>query len=441
MFVKRVSLLIFLSTNFLSYEQFAIPDATLEAYTPKGFRASIPALPGIQMFAFHANVNKNITQVDPGDYRQDYTSPEGKVWSYFNSDLSLQIGDTVHYWVFVQFEKLGYRKDNVIWTVTELLQLPNGTCDPTSTEVNGQTQVCKNLVVFEDNFRGDKINENKWFLEQYIPTYSSVDSEFVSYQKKQCYINGDKLFIKPHAAQNDDDVNGELDFRGKCTRQSENECYLVRAIYLIVPPVASGRIVSKFKFRYGIIEIKAKLPAGDWIYPQIYLEKVSDPKEKIWISYARGNDQLVLRNKEDLGGKLLFGGLVIDPEEPGRSQFLKSKRNNSPFTKEMHVYTVIWTKDKLSLLVDGNQYGELDREALSLINFSEDDMVHIVLGVGVGGNNDFPDDAQSGNSRKPWKNRHPKEVKQFFNARSEWLSTWKGDNTALQVDYVKVTAL
>ncbi|EFA11591.1 Gram-negative bacteria binding protein 2 precursor [Tribolium castaneum] len=441
MFVKGVVLLLFLSTQFLCYEQFVIPDVTLEAYAPKGFRASIPALPGIQMFAFHMNVNKKISQVDPGDYRQDYTSPDGNVWSYFNSDLSLNIGDTVNYWIFVQHEKLGYRKDNVEWTVTELLQLPNGTCEPPLTVVSGQTQVCKGQVVFEENFRGDKINENKWTLEQYIPTYTSVDSEFVSYQKKQCYIFGEKLFIKPNPAQNDDDVNGELDFRGKCTRATERACHIVREIYLIVPPVASGRIVSKFKFRYGTVEIKAKLPAGDWIYPQIYLEKVSDPKDKIWISYARGNNQLLLKNKQDLGGNLLFGGLVIDPEEPGRSQFLKTKRSNTPFSREMHVYTVIWTKDKLSLLLDGTQYGEIDKEALSQFNFSDDDLVQIVLGVGVGGNNDFPDSVQSGNHKKPWVNKDPKEVKFFFNARSEWLGTWKGDNTALQVDYVKVTAL
>lgn len=33
-------------------------------------------------------------------------------------------------------------------------------------------------------------------------------------------------------------------------------------------PVISGRLVSKIPFKYGVIEIKAKLPSGDWIYPR-----------------------------------------------------------------------------------------------------------------------------------------------------------------------------
>lgn len=37
----------------------------------------------------------------------------------------------------------------------------------------------------------------------------------------------------------------------------------------ILPPVLSSRITSKgkFSFKYGKVEIKAKLPKGDWLYP------------------------------------------------------------------------------------------------------------------------------------------------------------------------------
>lgn len=69
--------------------------------------------------------------------------------------------------------------------------------------------------------------------------------------------------------------------------------------------------------------------------------------------------------------------------------------------------------------------------------------MHIVLGVGVGGVNDFPDDYRSENSIKPWKNKENKQVKKFFDARSSWIGSWKltTQNRALQVDSVKVWAL
>ena len=37
----------------------------------------------------------------------------------------------------------------------------------------------------------------------------------------------------------------------------------------ILPPVLSGRVSTRrsFSFRYGVLEMRAKLPSGDWIYP------------------------------------------------------------------------------------------------------------------------------------------------------------------------------
>lgn len=49
------------------------------------------------------------------------------------------------------------------------------------------------------------------------------------------------------------------------------ECELEAKSYIILPPVQTARITTKksFSFRYGIVEIGAKLPSGDWIVPGI----------------------------------------------------------------------------------------------------------------------------------------------------------------------------
>jgi hypothetical protein len=398
MFAKAIILFLILTT-FQCHGEFVIPEVTLEAYEPKGFRASIPALNGIQMFAFHGNINKPISQVDPGEYSQDYTSPTGNTWSYFNKDLKLKAGDVIHYWVFIQFLKLGYRKDNQVWNVTELVQLKNSSCETSPTTVRGRSVICKNSIIFEENFNGEGIDTKKWLIEQYIPTYTSLDYEFVSYQNDPtvCFLNDNKLFIKPKYAQSEAEVNGELDFRNRCTRKTDEECYKKREIYFIIPPVTSGRLVSDFRFKYGKVEIRAKLPAGDWIYPH--------------------------------------------PEEPHRSQYLKSTRNSKPFTSQMHTFVVLWDEDHISLQLNGIEYGKIDKRTMQEVNFADNDMVRLVLGVGVGGVNDFPDDFRSGTNVKPWRNKDNKQVKNFFTARSEWGKTWSGDNCALQVDYIKVWAL
>lgn len=65
----------------------------------------------------------------------------------------------------------------------------------------------------------------------------------------------------------------------------------------------------------------------------------------------------------------------------------------------------------------------------------------ITLGVGVGGNNDFPDTYVTGSGNtKPWNNMEVKEKRNFFDARDQWLPTW-GERARLEVDEVKVYAL
>ena len=55
---------------------------------------------------------------------------------------------------------------------------------------------------------------------------------------------------------------------GYCT-QSDNWGCAREGKHGILPPVMSGRIRTKgkFSFRYGRMEIEAKMPVGDWLWP------------------------------------------------------------------------------------------------------------------------------------------------------------------------------
>lgn len=86
----------------------------------------------------------------------------------------------------------------------------------------------------------------------------------------------------------------------------------------------------------------------------------------------------------------------------------------------------------------------------------------ISLAVAVGGHREFPNDAISTVSSKPWRNSGTKVRKlyfnsicyiknnclsihiffkallQFYEATNDWSTTWRGEDTDLVVDYVKV---
>lgn len=41
---------------------YEFPPVLIEVLTPRGFQVSIPDSPGIQLFAFHGNINKEMVQ-------------------------------------------------------------------------------------------------------------------------------------------------------------------------------------------------------------------------------------------------------------------------------------------------------------------------------------------------------------------------------------------
>lgn len=63
---------------------------------------------------------------------------------------------------------------------------------------------------------------------------------------------------------------------------------------------------------------------------------------------------------------------------------------------------------------------------------------HISIGVGVGGNADFPDRSTSMQHPKPWENFDPKAELNFWLDKEDWLPTWNGHDSGLVIDYVKV---
>ncbi|KAJ8954335.1 hypothetical protein NQ314_007118, partial [Rhamnusium bicolor] len=397
---------------------------------------------GVELLGFHGRVNKPISQIEPGDFSGDIKTGAGGYFTYYNPNLKLTVGDIVHYWVFVQHKQLGYRKDDLKWTVEEL-RLEPGTsgCDSSKTKISDRTKVCSHTVVFEDNF--ESLEESKWTLEQYIP--SEPDFEFVVYKKDAdvTFTKSNKLCIKPKFIDNEVELKETINLSKGCTK-SANSTNCVRRLYLIQNPIVSGRIVSKILFSYGEFEVKARLPS------EIYLE--DQHFRRILIAYSRGNAHLTGNAGDDIGSNLLFGGAISKHTEPDRSSKLSTYRSNTSLTMDSHTYKLRWTPgmydvilmyllfvlEQIELFIDDRNYGVVNTEP----GFTDDsNMFNLVLGVGVGGISDFPDGYKSGENDKPWRNKNHKQVKTFFTSKDSWYPTWGDESRQLQIDYVKVTSI
>ncbi|KAI4503745.1 hypothetical protein M0802_001148 [Mischocyttarus mexicanus] len=455
-----VALLINVNISFA----YTPPNAVVEPLYPKGLRISIPHEQGITLVAYHVKFNDDFYSLEAGVISIDIIKPRNGRWVYQDRTTELKEGDIIYYWVHVVYQGLGYNLLNQEHRVTGFFDYDGnphglskeGNCDKTSiTKLynrNGNwLDVCADKLIFEENF--DSLNESVWtVLEQFS---DAPDYEFVVYNKddNNVKVRNGELIITPtflegkHSA--DFVRHGTLELSRCTSTPGSNDCKRQAIGATILPPILSGRLNTRnsFGFQYGRVEIRAKLPKGDWIYPLISLEVVNDNnKQEGWtqpvirIASASGNSHLRSVHGTDLSGYVLnAGGLKRVETSTGpyssRSDLLH-RSTGSLWSDDYHVYEIEWRDDRILAKVDKTIFGE---QRLDDTSFNQP--FFLTLGLAVGGYGEFPDLSKSNNHDKPWKNIGSKALLNFYEQRDEWGKSWNRDKTDLKIDYIKVWAL
>ncbi|KAJ0178106.1 hypothetical protein K1T71_005929 [Dendrolimus kikuchii] len=462
--------------------QYTVPPAKLEAIYPKGLRVTVKD-DGFSLFAFHGKLNEEMEGLEAGQWARDITRPKNGQWIFNDKNAQLKLGDKIYFWTYVIKDGLGYRQDNGEWTVTEFVDdqgrvvtnpvtppprptpspvtpsptpetpRPEPTCQPTSTEVPGRI-VCRGELIFSEEFEQTNPNDiQNWQSEVKFP--SEPDFPFNVYLPDDTVsVQGGSLVIKPVMLESrfgTGKVNQELDLTSRCTGRMElMECSRTASGAYILPPVmtASLNTRNKFNFKFGKVEVRAKLPSGNWLLPEINLE----PKDNLYGSrhYESGFMRVAFTKGNAAYSNKLYGGAVLSDQEPFRTRYLKERVGSQSWTNDYHTYTLIWRPDGIELQVDGDIYGVIDpgrgfhNVGNSVPNSAQwgkgtpmaplDQMFYISLGLRVGGIGDFPDTPD-----KPWRNTSSKALFNFWKDRNNWLQTW--NDAGLRVDYVRVYAL
>ncbi|CAK9833822.1 Beta-1,3-glucan-binding protein 1 [Anthophora retusa] len=449
--------------------QYVPPTPSVEPLYPKGLRMSIPDEDGISLVAYHVKFNEDFNGLEAGTIARDIIKVRNGRWIYEDRTTRLKRGDKIYYWIHVVYDGLGYNLLDQQYVVNDFYNY-DGTPVSASTVSNivcatpSETKVFQNVatvqqlrrqntcpgqLIFEENF--DLLNTSRWLIvERFVDVPAT---EFVVYMNNidNVEAKGGILHIRPTLMR---DKYGE-EFIGdgtltleRCTGNiGTTDCKRTGLGAQILPPIISGRVNSQpsFTFLYGHVQIRAKLPRGDWIYPLITLEareKYTDNSSvfcNIIVAHSNGNP--VLRSPEgyDLSGYVLLGGAhalnIGQNKIQDNRASLPAKISNSLWSDDYHVYDLEWRSGRITVRVDGEQYGEQKVPALY------DTPASINLGVAVGGSVTFPDGSFSDKYMKPWRNAKSKAFSEFYQAKNNWLETWRNKDNGLHVDYVKVWAI
>ncbi|XP_018316214.1 beta-1,3-glucan-binding protein isoform X2 [Mycetomoellerius zeteki] len=403
---------------------YVLPDPTFEVLKPQGLRVSIPDAPGLRIFGFHANINKAIRTNEYGQIVGDTYLATDDRWTFEDSDVTIKNGDVLHYWIYVQVNGINHRKNDQRWTYSQNEAVDSQETTQSSSKYEIPTE---GRLLLEDYF--NSFNASLWKREIKMPL--DPDYEFCVYHNQNheqlVQVHDGQLFIRPIILEDYYGENatayGRLQLN-ECTSMVAFECMRQALSYSILPPVISVRFTTKERFvlRYGKIEIRAKFPEGDWLYPEMWLEPrysiygMNYASGRVLLGLTRGNENLM--NATDVSKiydtRRLDFGVRVSPSSNEIQEILVTKVNEfgPRWTKDFHAYTTIWTSDGFTFLVDNEEVGQIspneegwmsgpyaNRKAAPF-----DQEFFITLGVGVGGLRVFPDGTHSSGMRKPWKN-------------------------------------
>ncbi|GLB42876.1 putative glycosyl hydrolases family 16 [Lyophyllum shimeji] len=242
----------------------------------------------------------------------------------------------------------------------------------------------------------------------------------------------------------------------------------------IINPVQSARISTRrsSSIKYGKVEVRAKIPRGDWLWPAIWMLPV-DNKYGPWpmsgeidIMEARGNGPRYPRQGTDwVRGSLNWGPLtwLNGVAKTYGAWHLRRGSHDTDF----HTYGLEWTEEFIRIYVDSRLHHmmpvlKLDKQSFwergdfppVVQNGSEtvilnnpwingtkaapfDQPFYLIMNVAVGGTNGwFPD--SSGD--KPWLDGSRTAMADFWKNRHKWLPSWPTnvEDRALVVDSVKM---
>jgi len=146
----------------------------------------------------------------------------------------------------------------------------------------------------------------------------------------------------------------------------------------------SGRIntFSELSLTYGRIDVRAKLPKGQGLWPAIWLLgdntfEVAWPKAgAIYLVEMRGGEE---KNRDNT----IRGRLSWAEGSTPKSVYEYKSLNNGKFNDKFHVFSIIWEPSKIQWLLNDKVYFEQKIDSSMNETFSKP--FHLILNVAVGG--------------------------------------------------------
>lgn len=233
-------------------------------------------------------------------------------------------------------------------------------------------------LIWQDEFSGTALDTSKWNYETGYYISDDANSWGWGNAEMQHYTN---------STQNVFVTGGQLNIRALNDHRSFPQDPNRYAEY------SSGKINTKahMSLEYGRVDIRAKLPTGDGIWPALWML----PENSVYGAWAASGEIDIMEAKGRLpgttSGAIHFGGQwPVNRYIAGEYHFPQGQT----FANDYHVYSMVWEDDNIKWYVDGKFFFKVSREqwySVAAPNNPDapfDQPFYLIMNLAVGGHFD-----------------------------------------------------
>ncbi|CAK7228525.1 hypothetical protein SBRCBS47491_006934 [Sporothrix bragantina] len=320
----------------------------------------------------------------------------------------------------------------------------------------------KYCLVLDDDF-SEGFRTDLWTKEVQVGGFGNGEFEQTTADDENVFVRDGNLWIMPtlqDASLIEKNSIIDLLANGSCTSTAFADCVAATNTTAgnssIVPPTRSGRINTKNSatIKYGRVEVTARLPKGDWLWPAIWMLPVDDiygpwpASGEIDLMESHGNNYTY-----SVGGNNIMSSTLHWGPSPAYDAWWRTNNKRSAlhttFADGFNTFGLEWSENYLFTYINSRllqalymnfdeplwQRGDFPSDSAQA-NYTKvntvwgqtgrsntpfDQPFYLILNTAVGGTNGWFTDNVDG---KPWLDASPNAKLDFWNARDKWLATW-----------------
>ncbi|HEY8400607.1 MAG TPA: glycoside hydrolase family 16 protein [Cytophagaceae bacterium] len=210
-------------------------------------------------------------------------------------------------------------------------------------------------LVWSDEFDSTSLSTARWNY-QVGPNWQNEELQAYTNNPENIYVENGSLVI-----------------------QAKNEPITLSGV---TKQYSSARITTRNKgdWKYGKIEVRAKLPKGKGIWPAIWMMPTDDvyggwPQSgEIDIMELKGSAPYVTQ------GTIHYGP---GPSSIHISDYFELEKGD--FSDDYHVFSILWEKDLIRWYVDGKMFFYVEPKTIAPEKYVFNERFHLILNCAVGG--------------------------------------------------------